>query len=241
MKRVAILSFVIFFVAGCAVGPNYKKPAVDTPGVYRGLTPEDAAKNDVRSLADEKWWEVFQDEQLKELIRTALQQNYDLRIAAARVLQARAQLGITRADQFPTISGQAGAMNERSPQSKFVPAFETSASQVGLGFNWELDFWGRFRRATEAARASLVATEWSRREIITELVANVASAYFTLRALASNTSLAPHGICCSREGPIQIRCSADQRQVRKRLRKVSQVPAVPAQLLRVQPQMIGVT
>ena len=119
----------------------------------------------VRSLADEKWWEVFQDEQLKELIKTALQQNYDLRIAATRILQARAQLGITRADQFPTIAGSAGAINERTPQTKFLPAFETSATQVGPGLDWDLDFWGKFRRATEAARANLMASEWARREV----------------------------------------------------------------------------
>ena len=183
MRKLVPLALGITLISGCAVGPNYKRPAVDTPGVYRGLTPEEAAKNEVKTLADEKWWDVFQDEQLEELIRTALQQNYDLRIAAARVLQARAQLGITRADQFPTISGQATAVNERTPQEKFLPAIETSANQVGLAFNWELDFWGRFRRATEAARANLVATEWARREIIRELVANVASAYFRLRAL----------------------------------------------------------
>ena len=183
MKKLAILALVITFMGGCAVGPNYKKPAIGTPGVYRGLAPEEAAKSDVRSLADEKWWEVFQDEQLKELIRTALQQNYDLRLAATRILQARAQLGITRADQFPSISAQTGAANERTPQEKFLPPIETSASQVGLAFNWELDFWGRFRRATKAARANLVAREWARREIITELVANVTSAYFRLRAL----------------------------------------------------------
>jgi multidrug efflux system outer membrane protein len=183
MRKLAVLTLVIPFMCGCAVGPNYKKPTVNTPGVYRGLTPEEAARSDVKSFADEKWWDVFQDEQLKDLIRTALQQNYDLRLAATRILQARAQLGITRADQFPTISGQAGAVNERIPQQKGLPVIETSAAQVGLGLDWELDFWGRFRRATEAARANLVATEWARREIITELVANVSGAYFRLRAL----------------------------------------------------------
>src|SRR4029077_10272349 len=100
-------------------GPNYRKPQVNVPTVYRGAAPEEAA----RSLADEKWWEVFQDEQLRELIKTALQQNYDVRIAAARILQAQAQLGVTRADQFPTIAGSAGATNQRNPRSKFLPPF----------------------------------------------------------------------------------------------------------------------
>src|SRR5215472_13068560 len=174
---------LIALMAGCAVGPNYHRPPVSAPAVYRGLTPEEAARNEARSFADEKWWEVFQDEQLKELIRTALQQNYDVRIAATRILEAQARLGITRADQFPTITGEAAAANVRTAQSKFIPAFTTSVNRVALDFAWDLDFWGRYRRATEAARASLTASEWARREIMTQLVANLATAYFQLRAL----------------------------------------------------------
>jgi multidrug efflux system outer membrane protein len=183
MRNPAVLLLVMGFICGCAVGPNYKRPPVDTPSVYRGLTPEEAARSDARSLADEKWWEVFQDEQLKKLIGTALQQNYDLRRAATRVLEAQAVLGITRADQFPTVTGQASATIQRTSQQKILPAIETNANRVGLALDWELDFWGRFRRATEAARANLVATEWARREIITELIANLTNAYFRLRAL----------------------------------------------------------
>jgi multidrug efflux system outer membrane protein len=185
-KQVAlqILGFAILaFACGCAVGPNYRKPTVNVPSVYRGAAPEEAAQGKARSLAEEKWWDVFRDEQLRELIKVALQRNYDVRIAAARILQAQAQLGATRADQFPTIAGSAAAINERSSQSKFIPAFETSANQVGASLAWDLDFWGKYRRATEAARADLMATEWARREILTDLVANVASAYFQLRAL----------------------------------------------------------
>jgi len=181
--RAAVLLASMMGVCGCAVGPNYKRPKVDTPAVYRGLTPEEVAKADTKSFAEQKWWDVFQDEQLKELIKTALQQNYDLRRAGVRILEARATLGITRADQLPTISADASALNERTAQQKFVPAVKTSANRVGLDFSWELDFWGKFRRATEAARANLSASEWGQREITTELVANVASAYFTLRAL----------------------------------------------------------
>jgi len=181
--RAVVLLASMMAVCGCAVGPNYKKPKVDAPGVYRGLTPEEAAKADTKSFAEQKWWDVFQDEQLKELIKTALQQNYDLRRAGLRILEARATLGITRADQFPTISADASALNQRTAQQKFIPAIETNTNRVGLDFGWELDFWGKFRRATEAARANLAATEWGRREIATQLVANVASAYFSLRAL----------------------------------------------------------
>ncbi len=145
--------------------------------------PTKRRKSDARSLADEKWWEVFQDEQLKELVKTALQQNYDVRIAATRILQAQAQLGITRADQFPTIAGGVAAQNLRNPQTKFLRAYETSATQVSGSLAWDLDFWGKYRRATEAARADLAASEWARREVITALIANLAGAYFQLRAL----------------------------------------------------------
>ena len=181
--KFGVLLLAIALSSGCAIGPNYKKPPVNTPTVYRGLTPEEAAKGDTTSFAEQKWWDVFQDDQLKELIKTALQQNYDLRRAGARILQARAALGITRSNQLPTISADASALNQRSPRQGTVPPVETNTNQVGGAFNWELDFWGKFRRATEAARANLVASEWGQREITTELVANVASAYFTLRAL----------------------------------------------------------
>jgi multidrug efflux system outer membrane protein len=183
MKKLSAFPFLIALMAGCTVGPNYHRPPVSTPPVYRGLTPEEAARGEAKSFADEKWWEVFQDEKLQELIRIALQQNYDVRIAAARILEAQARLGITRADQFPTITGEASAANIRTQQQKVIPAIETSVTHVALNFSWDLDFWGRYRRATEAARANLVASEWARREIITQLVANLATAYFQLRAL----------------------------------------------------------
>jgi outer membrane protein, multidrug efflux system len=183
MKTSTLALLVTLLLSGCAVGPNYKKPVVNTPSVYRGLTPEDAAKNDPHSLGDEKWWEVFQDDQLKELIKTALQQNYDVRRAATRILQAQALLGITRADQFPTISGEAAAINLRNSRQGFFPAIDTNTNRVGVALDWELDFWGKFRRATESARANLVATEWGEREVITELIANLTGAYFRLRAL----------------------------------------------------------
>jgi multidrug efflux system outer membrane protein len=182
IKKLAVLAYVISLMCSCTVGPNYRRPVVSAPPIYRGLTFEEAATNEVKSFADEKWWEVFQDPKLQELIRVALQQNYDVQIAAARILEAQASLGVTRADQFPTVSGQATANNERSSRSKFLSAYTTSTNQVGLSLFWDLDFWGKYRRATEAARANLVASEWARREIITQLIANLTSGYFQLRA-----------------------------------------------------------
>jgi len=174
---------VLLLTVGCAVGPNYKRPDVHAPDAYRGVMPQEAAQPAAESLGDQKWWEVFQDEELQSLIRTSLQQNYDVQIAAARILQAQAQLGITRADQLPSITAGASAVDQRSPQSKVIPAFNSSANQVSLSLAWELDFWGKYRRSTEAARANLLASEWARQEVISTLVANVASAYFQLREL----------------------------------------------------------
>ncbi|MGH9805104.1 MAG: efflux transporter outer membrane subunit [Candidatus Acidiferrales bacterium] len=180
--QLIVASLLASLLTGCGVGPRYRRPAVNPPDAYRGdarATPP----ADARSLADEKWSEVFQDEELQRLIRVALEQNYDLRIAASRVLQARAQLGITRADQFPTVSGRASATNQRTPSSGPIPAIETSPSQVDLTLSWEADFWGKYRRGTEAARAELLASEWARQAVTTTLVADVATAYFQLREL----------------------------------------------------------
>ncbi len=183
MKPPILLFSVALLACGCTVGPNYKRPTVAVPGLYRGTVSPEAAPRQLAALGDQKWWDIFQDEQLRALIRTAVVQNYDSRIAAFRVLEARAQLGITRADQFPSVGAGAGISDTRNSQSKFLPAFETSTGQVNLAAAWELDFWGKYRRATEAARANLIASEWARREVLSTLVANVASAYFQLRAL----------------------------------------------------------
>jgi multidrug efflux system outer membrane protein len=135
------------------------------------------------SLGDQKWWDVFQDKQLQDLIHTALQQNYDVRIAATRILEAQAQLGITRADQLPSINGEALAVNERNPRTKLFRQYDTSANQLDLSLAWELDFWGKYRRATESARAILLANQWARDAIVSTLVSDVATAYFQLRSL----------------------------------------------------------
>jgi multidrug efflux system outer membrane protein len=183
MKPSAFLLSAALLASGCTVGPNYKRPAVSVPGSYRGAGSDEGTQTQHAVLGDQKWWDIFQDEQLRTLVRTALTQNYDLRIAASRMLEARAQLGITRADQFPSLSVGAGIADVRQSQSKFLPAFETSTGQVNVSAAWELDFWGKYRRATEAARANLLASEWGRREVVSTLVANVAIAYFQLRAL----------------------------------------------------------
>ena len=171
----------LLLLPGCSVGPNYRRPKIDTPSVYRGADQHQLQT--APSLGNEKWWTVFQDLQLQELIRTALKENYDIRIAAARVLQAQALFGITRADQFPTITGSVAGVNERVQRTVQGPEVNTSSMAVSLSLFWELDFWGKFRRATEAARADLLATEWGQRAVMSSLVSDVASAYFQLREL----------------------------------------------------------
>ena len=187
-RRHWLIVIAFLLLTGCTLGPKYKRPQIAVPDTYRGLAP-DAGPQTGAFFGDEKWWAVFQDPQLQELIREALSQNYDVRIAAARVLQAQAALGITRADQFPTITGGASTSNERFATTRITPAFETSPFQVNLSLFWELDFWGKYRRATEAARATLVATEWGRRAVTSSLVSNVASAYFQLLELDSEMNI----------------------------------------------------
>jgi multidrug efflux system outer membrane protein len=194
---------VVLLTAGCVVGPNYKRPGVDVPGTYRGATPPAEAQPAAESLADQKWWEVFQDQQLQGLIRTALQQNYDVRIAATRILQAQAQVGITRAGQLPTIGGGAQVLDDRYADTKTYRQYDTNSTQVGLSLGWDLDFWGKYRRATEAARANLLATEWARQAVIGTLVSDVATAYFQLRALDLQLEISRRTLA-SRQDSLQL-------------------------------------
>lgn len=188
----------LFWTSACSVGPNYKRPAANVPSAYRGaLAPEAAASEPTPtppnratrggpasvSLGEEKWWEVFQDQELQGLIRTALSNNYDVRIAATRVLEAQAQVGITRADQLPSVSAGGNVTSVRNPKVGPIPGYENTQGQVSASVNWNVDFWGRYRRATEAARAILLANQWAQKEVMASLVANVASSYFQLRQL----------------------------------------------------------
>jgi multidrug efflux system outer membrane protein len=181
LKSISLTALML--LSGCAVGPNYARPKVDVPGGYRGLAPDLPPQTAGVTLGNQKWWDVFQDPTLRDLITTALKDNYDTRIAAERILEARAQLGITRADQFPTVTAGAQAVNERVPATVGRPAIETNAQAVSASLVWELDFWGKFRRSTESARASLLANEWARQQVISTLVSDVATAYFQLREL----------------------------------------------------------
>jgi outer membrane protein, multidrug efflux system len=196
-KSVVTLVFcgALLWMNACSVGPNYKRPTANVPSAYRGaLAPEAAASESTPtpaspggagsvSLGEEKWWEVFEDPELQGLIRTALKNNYDVRIAATRVLEAQAQLGITRADQLPSLSAGGNVTSVRNPKVGPIPAYEITQGQVSGSASWNVDFWGRYRRATEAARAIVLANQWAQKEVMATLVANVASSYFQLRQL----------------------------------------------------------
>jgi len=174
----------VLLLAGCTVGPDYKRPALHVPTDFRGRAP--GAPAGAESLGDMAWWRIFQDEALQSLIRTALAENYDVRIAAARILDARARVTITRAAQFPDVSASASAPYTRIFGSRAQPPLqerETFAPLGTLDLFWEIDFWGRLRRASQAARADLLATEDAQRFVITTLVSDVATAYFQLREL----------------------------------------------------------
>lgn len=179
MREISVL-FLALGTAGCTVGPNYQRPPVAVPPAYRGAPA--SLPSSTASFGEEKWWAVFQDPELQALIRTALKQNYDVRIAAARILQAQAQVGIARGNQLPSVAGIVAGNNQRAAKSKFFSAYDTSYTELGLGLQWDLDFWGKYRRATEAARDELLATDWAQKQVMSALVASVASAYFTLRA-----------------------------------------------------------
>ncbi len=176
MRRLGLL---LVLAAGCALGPDYKRPATQPPSSYRG----GADMADPTSLADQDWAQVFPDPALADLIHVALAQNQDLLIAAARIEQAEAQLGITRADQLPAVSLGIAGGRERSGATRFTPPFTTNVIQGNVAASWVLDFWGKFRRATEAARADLLAAEWNRRAVITSLIASLAGAYYQLLEL----------------------------------------------------------
>jgi outer membrane protein, multidrug efflux system len=203
----------ISLLAGCTVGPNYRRPAVTSPETFRGSAATGAAA-DLTSLADLKWFEVFKDERLQGMVRTALVQNHDLRGALVRVEAARANLGITRADQFPTVDAGANVTTQRSSASGTFPLPEgvdqtRTFGSVALNLlSFEVDVWGRLRRATDAARADLLATEENRKAVVTTLVSEVASAYFNLLELDLELEIARRTLTAREESLRLIRSRA---------------------------------
>lgn len=188
MHRV-IAGLAMVLLCGCTVGPNYQRPKLSIPEQFRAPEPLPAQEN--FSLADLKWFELFRDERLQSLIRAALVQNYDLRDAVARVEAARASLGITRSNQFPQFGASGGLeINRLSRDGQtplpavFLPSQNRNFGEAALGLlSFEVDLWGKLRRATEAARANLLSADENREAVTTTLVSDVATAYLSLREL----------------------------------------------------------
>jgi len=182
VSGVAFGAFIVFHLTGCTVGPDYRRPTVPIPDNYRGVIGAPTTE----SLADLPWWELFKDPVLQELTKAALANNYDLRTAAARVEDARAQIGVVRSFLYPQVNFNGGGSAEQVSRASDPPqSFGANRNfqnwLFGFGLAWEFDVFGRIRRQAEAASATYVATEMDRRGVYITLVADVAQAYFNLR------------------------------------------------------------
>ena len=208
---------LLLVTAGCAVGPNYKRPLVEVPSNFRAepassSTPEAATT----TLGDEQWVEIFEDATLQRLDQEALQNNLDLRIASQRVLEAQAQVGITRSQQLPSVNGGASYSALQIPSS--LAGKNSDGSSANSFFNggglsasaaWNLDFWGLYRRQTEAARAELLATKWAQRATRSALVEGVALAYFEMRSLDAQLEITQSTIKARKES-LQLTLALEQ-------------------------------
>ena len=190
--KLASLGLLLTLTVGCRVGPNYVRPSAIAPEAYRGADEVSVSSANQESLGDQKWAQVFREPELQELIRTALENNYDARIAAQRVLEAQAQLRIVHSQQFPTVSvGGAGiGADLGSSVGNGLPSGGVAAGALNLSAAWTPDFWGLYRRQTEAQRAQLLAQIWAQRTVRMTMVQQVATAYFHLRSLDEQLSIA---------------------------------------------------
>jgi multidrug efflux system outer membrane protein len=193
------------FLTNCTLGPDYHPPSVQVPQAFHA--PEPLPGSQAASFADLTWWQVFRDEELQSLIKTALEQNYDLRDAVTRVEMAQANLGITRSDQLPQVSAGGDVnVNRLSRNGAFplpaslVPSQDRTWGEAQLNLlSFEVDLWGRLRRATEAARANLLSADENRKAVITTLISNVATQYFTLRELDAQLEIARQALATRKE------------------------------------------
>ena len=190
-KRVFAITFtVVLLIAavGCTVGPKYKRPDYPTPPAFRGADDAAVISDAQSSLGDEQWAQVFREPELQDLIRKALTNNYDLRIAAQRILEQQAQVQITRSQQFPTLSFSGQGLGADVPALNQITGSNSISSPLvagtfSLSAAWNPDFWGLYRKQTEAARATLLAQAWAQRAVRLTLVQEVATTYIQLRAL----------------------------------------------------------
>jgi multidrug efflux system outer membrane protein len=190
MHKPSLSILLCLGLAGCLVGPDYERPDIDTPMAYR------YADKEAKNLSNALWWEQFQDPVLDELVRSALLENKDIKIAAARVEQFQGRYGEARSLYFPQVGLGAQGQRSRSPRDNGPVPLDSSVDpvfnnyQALLSMNWELDVWGRLRRLNESARADLLASEEGRRSVILSLVSSVATSYVTLRGLDRELEIA---------------------------------------------------
>lgn len=190
MDKTTLSVMMLLLLIGCAVGPDYKRPAIDAPTAWR------VEEKEAKDLANTAWWEQFEDPVLNELIKTALKESDDLRIATARVEEYVGQYWVGRSGLFPQISGSASAGRARSSEEGMSSAATSALKnpvdnyQVAFSGTWEIDLWGKLRRSTEAARADLLNTEEARQTVILSLVSSVANSYINLRNLDKQLEVA---------------------------------------------------
>jgi multidrug efflux system outer membrane protein len=198
IRKLPLIAVGLLFLllTGCTVGPNYVRPPIATPPAYRGADDAPVTSAEQNSLGDENWANVFNERELQELIRTALVNNYDVRIAAQHVLEAQAQLRITRSQQFPTVSvGGTGVganlgSSALGPIGNQAPIGTIAEGSFSLSAAWNPDFWGLYRRQTEAQRDQMLSQVWAQRAVRMTLVQQVATGYFHLRSLDEQLAIA---------------------------------------------------
>ena len=182
--QLGLLATTVGLVAGCNVGPKYVRPNLTAPPAYRGADDTAVASDAKQSFGDDEWAAVYREPELQELIRKALANNYDVRIAAKRILEQQAQVKITRSQQFPSITVGGTGIGATLPSSfgTQIPSPLVNGS-INVSAAWTPDFWGLYRKQTEAARAQLLAQVWAQRAVQLTLVQQVATAYLEIRAL----------------------------------------------------------
>jgi outer membrane protein, multidrug efflux system len=197
MKRLVASVALGLVLTGCMLGPDYRRPDVATPGGWR----DGARTADPASLADTAWWELFQDDELRRLIQVALEANKDLGIAVTRVDQARAVLGVTRSLQFPDVTAGASATTNRTSDNIHPRGIggDYGLYNTTIDMSFEIDIWGRLRRATEASRAELLASEEAQHAVVMTLVSDVATTYLRLRELDLELEITQRTVAARRE------------------------------------------
>lgn len=191
LKSASLLSLVAAgLLAGCTVGPKYVRPATTAPPAFRGADGTQVSSDPKGSLGDEQWAAVYREPELQELIRKALANNFDVRIAAQRILEQEAQVRITRAQQFPTVTFGGTGIGASLPSSIGTSiASPLADGSINISASWTPDFWGLYRKQTESARAQLLNQEWAQRAVRLTLVQSIATDYIQLRALDSQLAI----------------------------------------------------